>query len=334
MKFISGIALFALGIAAGAIGAGLWSGSDEQARPDEWLARAGDQYLTRAEFEDAMRRRGGADQYHDREMRSALLDRLLFDRALVQRAIEAGIHREPEVRRSRDQILINRVIQNDLRPRQQAIEIESAAIEAFYAEQAGEYTIPARRRVAMLFFELGENASDETRQEVVERTEAAQAEARALDTPARDFGSLAREYSDHQASRYRGGVLGWVSEGEPGRYSYPEVVLQTASALAEPGDISEVVADENGLYLVRLVDHEPRRERTLEELEAGIRQRLLRERHVEVEQAFREDTLASVDIEIRDDALDRVVPPGDPRERSDDRTPPALPATASRGGAR
>lgn len=333
MKFISGIALFALGVAAGAIAVGLWPDANEKDRPDEWLARVGDQYLTRADFEDAMRRRGGASgQYHDPEMRSALLDQLLLNRALVQRALEAGIDRDPEVRRSRDQILINRVIQNDLRPRQQQIEIEASAIQAFYDQSADEYTIPSRRRVAMLFFELGENASDETRQEVVERAEAARAEALALEPPVRDFGTLARNYSAHQASRYRGGVLGWIGDGDPARYSYPEVVIETARGLSDAGQISEIVSDERGLYLVRLVDHEPRRARTLEELQAGIRQRLMRQRHLEVEQAFQEETLASFDIEIRDDALDRVTPPGNPRQQPDDRSPPALPATASQGG--
>ncbi|MDT8437622.1 MAG: peptidyl-prolyl cis-trans isomerase [Wenzhouxiangellaceae bacterium] len=333
MKWIPGIALVAAGIAAGVIGAGLWPDSATSPPQGDWIARAGDQYVTRADFEDAMRRRGGATgRYHDPAVRRALLDQLLLERALVARALDTGLDQQPEVRRSLDQILINRVVQDDLRPRQQAIEIDPAAIEAFYDGHADEYTIPARRRVAMLFFELGQNASEETRQQVMARAQQARTEAVALESPVRDFGALARTHSDHQASRYRGGVLGWIGDGDPSRYSYPEVVIATARRLTEPGQISDVVQGENGLYLVRLVDNEPQRDRSLDELASGIRQRLLRERHVEVEQEFQREMLAAVEIEIRDNALADVTPPGPERRQPEQKTPPAMPVAASQGG--
>ena len=235
------------------------------------------------------------------------------------------------MRRSLDQILTNRVIQTELRPRQQQIEIDESEIQAFYDEHAGEYTIPSRRRVAMLFFELGENASAETREQVIERAERVRDEALELDGQPRDFGLLAREHSEHQASRYRGGVLGWIGDGDASRYSYPQVVIETARSLSEPGQISQLVSDENGLYLVRLVDHEPRRARSLDELADGIRQRLLRERYIEVEQGFQEEMLAMTDIEIRDDVLERVTPPGPQRQPQTEKTPPAMPAGSNQG---
>lgn len=334
MKWIPGIALVAAGITVGVIGAGLWPDAASSPAPGDWIARAGDQYVTREDFDEAMRRRGGATgRYHDPEVRRALLDQLLLERALVARAREAGLDRQPEVRRARDQILINRVIQDDLRPRQQAIEIDPAAIEAFYAAHADEYNIPARRRVAMLFFELGQNASEETRLQVMQRAKQVRNEALSLEPSVRDFGALARTHSDHQASRYRGGVLGWISEGDPSRYSYPEVVIETAWLLTESGQVSDVVEAENGLYLVRLVDNELQRDRSLDELAAGIQQRLLRDRHIEVEQAFQRETLAAVDIEIRDKALADVTPPGPERRQPEQKTPPAMPLAAGQGGA-
>jgi len=322
----------ASGIVIGWLTAGLWPGTDAAPEPDDWLARVGDQYLTIDQFENEMRRRGGrSGQYHDPEMRRALLDQLLLNRALVQQAQAQGIQHQPEVRRSLDRILTNRVIQTELRPRQQQIEIDESEIEAFYNEHAGEYTIPSRRRVAMVFFELGDNASAETREQVIERAGRVRAEALELDAQPRDFGLLAREHSNHQASRYRGGVLGWIGDGDASRYSYPEVVIKTARSLSEPGDVSEIVSDEKGLYLVRLVDHEPRRARSLDELADGIRQRLLRQRHIEVEQAFQEEMLAMTEIEIRDEVLQRVTPPGPQRQPKDEKTPPTMPAGSNQG---
>lgn len=326
------VASAGLGIVIGWLAASWWQGTDAVPEPNDWLARVGDQYLTVDQFENEMRRRGGrSGQYHDPEIRRALLDQLLLNRALVQQAQDMSIQHQPEVRRSLDQILTNRVIQTELRPRQQQIEIDESDIQAFYDEHAGEYTIPSRRRVAMLFFELGEGASAETREQVIERAESVRAEALELDVQPRDFGLLAREHSEHQASRYRGGVLGWIADGDASRYSYPEVVVETARTLSEPGQISELVSDENGVYLVRLVDHEPRRSRSLDELADGIRQRLLRERHIEVEQAFQEEMLAMTDIEIRDDVFERVTPPGQQRQPQDEKTPPAMPAGSNQG---
>lgn len=307
--------------------------SDGGSAPDDWVARAGDRYISREEFITEMELRGGMrpGQYFTAEQRRALLDQLLYQAALVQRAKERGIDRQPEVRRSRDQILINQVLQQDLRPRQASADIEPEAIAAFYEEHADEYAVPARRRVAMIFLELGEMASEETRAAVVER--AAEIREQALDLPpgVPDFGLLARENSDHQASRYRGGVLGWIGEGDPGRYSYPDVVIESANAMTEPGAVSGILEGEAGVYLVRLVNYEPRRTRTLEELADGIRQRLLRDRFNSVEQAFRDEVLDSAEIEIRESRFDDIDPIGPPPEEQRPEQPPNLPGSQTGG---
>ena len=98
----------------------------------------------------------------------------------------------------------------------------------------------------------------------------------------------------------------------------------------EPGFISPVLEGEDGLYLVRLVDYQPRATRSLEELQDGIRQRLLRDRFNQVEQDFRDETLAAADIEIRPGALDRFQPEGAPPEQQPEQ-PPSLPASQTGG---
>jgi len=321
------------GLLIGWLAAGWWPDSERAPAPDDWIARVGEQYVTQAEFEDEMRRRGGSrpGQFFSLEQRQALLDELLYRRALVAAAHRDGLSDQPVVRRSLDQILINRVLQKELRPRQEQSDIDPAEIEAFFNEHADEYAIPARRRVAMVFFELGPNASEETRAEVLERAAMVRESTLELEPDTRDFGVLARENSDHQASRYRGGVLGWVGEGDPSRYSYPEIVIETANAMNEAGAVSEILQDDQGLYLVRLVDFEAERTRTLNELADGIRQRLLRERFVEVEQAFRDQTLADADIEVRDGRLAALQPAGPAPQPESREQPPSLPASATQG---
>lgn len=327
------VAALIVGLLIGWLGASGWPASDRAAAPNDWIARVGDQYVTQAEFEDEMRRRGGSrpGQFFSLEQRQALLDELLYRRALVARAHRDGIAEQPAVRRSLDQIVVNQVLQSDLRPRQEQSDIDAAEIEAFFNAHADEYTIPARRRLAMVFFELGPNASDETRAEALERAARVRNNALDLAPGVRDFGILARENSDHQASRYRGGVLGWVGEGDPSRYSYPEIVIETANAMDQAGAVSEILQDDQGLYLVRLVDFEAERTRTLDELADGIRQRLLRDRFIAVEQEFRDQILAEADIEVRDGVLASLQPPGPPPQPESREQPPSLPASATQG---
>ena len=62
-----------------------------------------------------------------------------------------------------------------------------------------------------------------------------------------DFGALAREYSEDPGSAPRGGDLGSFG---PGRMVPP--FEQAAFALAEPGDVSEVVTTRFGFHLIQL----------------------------------------------------------------------------------
>lgn len=333
MNHIKLIGALALGLLAGYLIAVWMSGQGTEPPPSDWLARADGDYVTQRDFEFEMRQRAGMrpGQFHSLEQKQELLDEMLYRRALVARARDAGFDSLPEVRRSLEQILINQVLQRDLRPRQETSDIEMAEIEAFHAEHADEYTIPARRRVAMLFLALGEQADEATRAEVMERVETLQQQARELPENIRDFGLLARDNSEDQASRYRGGVLGWIGNDDPARYSYPQVVVETAQQLAAAGDVSEPVFDQRGVYLVRLVDYQQQRVRSLEELADGIRQRLLRDRFVEVEQQFRDETLAQAGFEVRSGMLESIEPPGPPGSSRDTRRPPAMPGTSAGG---
>lgn len=301
--------------------------STESEVPENWVARVGDRYITQSTFEDEMRRRSGVRPGHFQTIdeRQALLEELVFQRAMVNRAEALGLDQDPAVQRSINQIVINRLVESELRPRQEKSEVDPAAIEAYFADHADEFTIPARRRVAMVEFELGTGASAETQMDAYERAQQAREQSLQLDEAVRDFGAIARDFSDHQASRYRGGVLGWISEGDTARYSYPEPVLETANAMTELGEVSGVIESEDALYLVRLVDYQPRRTRSLDELSDGIRQRLLRDRFRDVEQAFRDDILAASDVELRTDLLEQIAPDGSRKPADPRAAPPPIP---------
>ncbi len=332
-RVVAIVGVLLLGVALGYLVRGVIDAGDAEPPPENWVARVGDEYVTRGDWESEIRMRVGArpGMFESADQRQALMDQLLYRRALVERAEETDIDDRPEVRRSLDQILINQLLQAELRPRQESADIAAEQIEAFYAEHADEYTVPARRRVAMIHFDLAANASPETRDQLRATAEDVLARARALPDSMPGFGNLAREHSAHQASRYRGGVLGWVGEGDPARYSHPEVVVEAVNGMTDEGAFSDIVEDDRGLYLVRLVDYEPRRTRPLDELSDGIRQRLLRERFRAVENDFREEVLAAASIEMHARGRELLEATGEPVREPESPRPPSRPGSGSGG---
>ena len=124
----------------------------------------------------------------------------------------------------------------------------------------------------------------------------------------RHFGPVARRYSDDRASRYQGGSIGWlVHHSERASALEPEV--EAAILALATGDIGPIVRTPKGLYLVRLVDREPAAPRSLEQVAAGIRHRLLNERRREVERALLAEVEASVEVTVNEALLGSLAPP-------------------------
>jgi parvulin-like peptidyl-prolyl isomerase len=101
-------------------------------------------------------------------------------------------------------------------------------------------------------------------------------------------------------------------------------VLEAAMAARKAGDFSEVLRGQDGVYVVRVVDIEPQRERPFEQLATGIHQRLLQERMAAAEQSFRKEVLKRVRVQVREDELERIdplAPPAAPQPPQ----PPAMP---------
>ena len=326
MRYMKYVVTLLAGVVIGWLAAGFWTEVVSPDEPAEWIARIDGEFITAQDFIHEMQRRGGnrAGQYQDLEQKQALLDSMLFQRAVVLAARAEGLDTRPEIRRSLDQILVNHYFQDHLRPRQEALRVSDDAVREVFEAHADDYTIPARRRVAMIQVNVPEGAPPEVRQALRERIEEARALAAGLNGSVTHFGSLAVEYSEDTASRYRNGVIGWIGELAPDRYRHDPVVVAAANAMTEAGAISEVLEGEGAYYIVRLVSLEPERARSLEELSDGIRQRLIQDHYRAEEQAFRDELLAGFETEIRAAQLDAIEPLAG-RAVSEPPEPPALP---------
>lgn len=328
MKAAGWIPPLLIGAAVGAVGAWWWLRPVDtgEGAPSQWVARIGDSYISVDRYRAEMRRRGGGipGQFHDDSQKLALLDEIVYQQALVERARKDHIDQLPEVRRSIDQILASQVLKRDLRDEQEKVQVSDAMVRAFYDANVDSYRVPERRRIAMIRIGVPDGATDEQWSAAQARISEAREKALALDGDVVHFGNVAQTYSDDQASRYRGGVVGWIATGSPERYGRDPVVLDAAARLEKPGDLSEPLRGADGWYLVRLVDVSESRARSFDELEAGIRQRLRQEGMRSLEQSFRQQVISEAKPAVRKDVLARIEPlsppAGDPTP-----TPPPLP---------
>jgi hypothetical protein len=74
--------------------------------------------------------------------------------------------------------------------------------------------------------------------------------------PSQGFSTLAIDHSEHQASRYQNGIVGWM-ESAGGLDVWSKAVAGILFSLSQPGAVSEVITRAEGVFLVRYMANQP-----------------------------------------------------------------------------
>jgi parvulin-like peptidyl-prolyl isomerase len=146
------------------------------------------------------------------------------------------------------------------------------------------------------------------------------AEAKRLGSSSPGFGDLARENSEDQTSRYRGGDMGWVglSEAE-GRWG--KEIADALFGLKSAGEFTGVLKSADGLHLFRLMEKQPARTKPLKEVEELVAYRVQRQKNAATEKAFEEKIRSGLPIEVNQGLADQIIKAAPPLEQS----PPSMP---------
>lgn len=108
--------------------------------------------------------------------------------------------------------------------------------------------------------------------------------------PEKGFSVLSVDYSEHQASRYRGGIADWLERGG-GMDPWTKALAEIGFSLEKAGDVSAVTSRTEGVFLVRYIAEKPAVLRTFEsvagEIERTERQRLREMSEAEFTDAIR-----------------------------------------------
>lgn len=125
--------------------------------------------------------------------------------------------------------------------------LSEEAIMAYYEAHALDFMAPELRKLRQIFLKGAE--SDELARELYRRLQEGE-----------DFGELARAHSQDELSRDRGGEVGWVATED-----LPEDLGALVFSL-DPGKVSEPIKTDRGVYMLDVLELEPSRLRSLEEV--------------------------------------------------------------------
>jgi len=284
------------------------------------LARVGAREITVQDFEREL-------QWYEKSRRpvpekEALLEQMISRELRLQKAKASGLENDPDVRRRYEAILAGKVDDLELKPQLEQLRVSPEEIKTAYQKEITHYSRPTKVRLALICVKTERKATPEKIAEAETRIAEARKAAMALPAGTKGLGSAAAEYSEDQASRYRGGDVGWFDQGQR-EYRWPADVVAAGLALQKNGDISDVIKAAGGLYIVTKTDSRDPGVTPLEQVQNLIQRRLLAEKRQQAEGDFNQKIHAFAPVEIFSQSLAKVQYPN-AAPKAEEPKPPGL----------
>src|ERR1700693_3856091 len=141
------------------------------------------------------------------------------------------------------------------------------ALHAYYNSHIDEYKVENRVHVEHILFKtVGKTDAEiaEIRQKAEDVLKKAKSGA--------NFEDLAKKFSEDDATKPKGGDLDWIVEGQ----TVPE--FQQAAFSLPKGAISDLVKTQYGFHIIKVIDHETARTKSLDEVRSSIEPTVLDEK--------------------------------------------------------
>jgi peptidyl-prolyl cis-trans isomerase C len=265
------------------------------------LVKVGDRTITVGEFAERL-----ADQspylrarFRSSEHRREFLDNMVRFELLSIEAEKRGYHQSPEVKKIRDQKMVQRMMKKFFDEGGEKIsDIKEEEIKAYYEQNRHEYHKPEQVRASHILFKNKQQA-----QKVLRQLRNARGDVRL-------FRELAAKNSIEEKTRQNGGDLRFFSRPSQKTSHEPEVpdsVRQAAFSIKDKGGVHpSVVASEQGFHVVQLTDRRRAYDRSLEEARRSIQNHLWRERREKAIDAFVQQLREKAKVEEHPELLDQI----------------------------
>lgn len=294
--------------------------SKKEANPDV-LATVGKHEITVSDFNEeiAWRKKTGRS-LPDKD---ALLAEMISRELSVQKAKSLGLDKSREVRRTYEEILASQLREQELASRIAALKVSPEEARAVYRKQLKDYTQPAKARLALIYIKVDPKWSETKISELEARANDVLNLAKTLPEDTKGFGRVAVDFSEDQASRYKGGDVGWYDQGAP-LYRWPNDVMQAGFAL-KVGEVSDIIKTSKGFFVVKKTDARESVVQPFERVQETIEHRLLAEKREETKKTFARELQSFAPIKTNEQALAGLDYPKTKMANAPESEPPALP---------
>ncbi|HIE50830.1 MAG TPA: peptidyl-prolyl cis-trans isomerase [Armatimonadetes bacterium] len=240
----------------------------------------------------------------DPERAREVLEELLLRQLLLAEAAEET---PDETRRTRLEVLREQFLRTLLHYElvHKPYTISDLELKVYYEAVKQRYLIPARAHIAYARVPKGQRAEEmEAARALLEEVREAVLGGQSLEEAV-----AARQTADNALER--GEIPGWIQEGFHGEPHPPEICpLCRAVFSLEEGGISEPFAGtRTHLYLVQVLELEPERTPTLEELRPLLLADLARQRHDSAERVLTNQLLEESDLCVNPEGLQALFEP-------------------------
>lgn len=186
----------------------------------------------------------------------------LLRRAVLGEARQANWDKRANVaiamERAREQVMIEHYLNSRAEP--EAAYPAAADIQSAYDKNLAQFQVPALIHLAQILIRLPENPPPAETQ----RAEATVREVSQKLGGGGDFAALARQFSQDQGSKDKGGELDWIPEA-----SLSPLIREEAAAL-KPGGVSRALKTAFGWQIVKVLERRPAAVRPLAEVRDAI----------------------------------------------------------------
>lgn len=238
------------------------------------------------------------------EVAKRVLGDLVRTRVLASLAAERGYDKDPELAQRQAEQLASLYLDKEFEGPERSKPPTDDEVRAYFEAHHGDFLRPELVRVAVIAFP-GATAAERNGKRA--KAGAALAEVRRREKDYYAFGDLARRRSEDPKTASRQGELPFMTREELAAATAPEVAT-AAFGMAGPGKVHPAVIEAaSGLFVLKLLGHEPARDSKFEDLRDTLRARLASERRAEHRKAFLDRIWKEAEVHVDESALREVV---------------------------
>jgi len=245
------------------------------------VAQIGNVKITLTEVQKEISRSGKSNSFADKlntlttEGKKKILDQLvrekLFSLASQDEGIKLDQDEEEQLTKLRNYLLIRKYKSEKIKQNP----VTEQEMKNYYQQHNKEFIIPEKRKISHIIVKE-QTRAEELLKQIKEGA---------------DFSQLARE-NNIDASKQRGGDLGWVSHGIMVKE------FEDASFQLSKGQLSEIVKTQFGYHIIKVEDIKLPEQKKYENVSADIKKRIEDERIKQLEEELRKKYNVVVDYSI------------------------------------